>query len=411
MKVGPGVRAMDTPGVGPLPAGTPIPELPYTSPPSVADTLVSLGRTEDVAFSSSGRRLAVAALARNRIAVFDVGIASSRGDPPIVLTGGLELSSRALQQPHGVGFVDDDTLIVTSRESGVALFALPPGERDVRAHDVLPMARWPSDGATLFNVPGSVSVVRADGGECEILVCNNGGDTVTRHRLERHPGWVIRHSDVVLQRYLEIPDGVSVSRDRRWIAVSNHNTHSVLLYENSPALNAETAPDGVLRRVYYPHGLAFSVDGRYLFVADAGAPCLHIYARDPDEWRGVRHPVATVRLMTDAIFWRGRHSPAQGGPKGLDVDAGSQVVVVTSECQPLAFFGMRALLQHASAGCSAPEQRLLDTTYELTLLHERHQMTRRVREVIDGFQNSRSWRITAPLRHLTASWRRRRALR
>jgi DNA-binding beta-propeller fold protein YncE len=357
--------------------------------------------------SPSRRRLAVAALARNRIAVFDVDIASARGDTRIALTGGLELSSPALQQPHGVDFLDDDTLIVTSRGSGVAVFTLPPGDRDVRVHDVVPVACWPPGGATLFDVPGSVSVARADDDGCEILVCNNGGNTVTRHRLDRDAGWALGPGGVVLQRYLDIPDGVTVSANRRWIAVSNHNTHSVLLYENSSDLGAQTEPTGILRRVYYPHGLSFSADGRHLFVADAGAPCLHVYAQDPDEWRGVRHPVATVRLMTDAVFQRGRRSPAQGGPKGLDLDDGSGVVVVTSECQPLAFFDVPALLRHALDGRSVPEQRILDTRYELALLHERREMARTFTEVV----GSRSWRITAPLRRINSALRRHRSPR
>jgi hypothetical protein len=59
---------------------------------------------------------------------------------------------------------------------------------------------------------------------------------------------------------------------RRWFAVSNHETHSVLLYQQGPSLTADSEPDGILRCVTYPHGLRFSADGYHLFVADAGAP-------------------------------------------------------------------------------------------------------------------------------------------
>ena len=97
-------------------------------------------------------------------------------------------------------------------------------------------------------------------------------------------------SEVLLRKWLDIPDGVRLSPDRRWIAVSNHSTHDVLLYENVPSLNEHTDPDGILRRVRYPHGLRFSSDGRYLFVADPGAPDVHVYAEDSAGWWGVRHP-------------------------------------------------------------------------------------------------------------------------
>jgi DNA-binding beta-propeller fold protein YncE len=384
-------------------------ELQYTAPQSVTDAIGSLGRTEDVRFSPNNRRLAVASFHRNRIVVFDIDIASSLGATHVALTGGVELSSPALQWPHGVDFIDDDTLIVTSRRSDVALFKLPAGGRGVPSHEVLPIARWPADGTTLLNAPGSVAVTHVEEDVCEVLICNNNGHTVTRHLLDCDAGRAIRHSEILLQNYLNIPDGVSVSRDRRWLAVSNHTTHNVLLYENSPALNAAAEPDGILRRVYYPHGLRFSADGRHLFVADAGAPYLHIYAQDPDQWRGVRHPVATVRIMEDAVFERGRHNPEEGGPKGLDIDACSNVLVVTSECQPLAFFDVPALLQHASAGGPVREQRLLGISHELSLMQESRKLAGKAAEA-NALRNSISWRITAPLRRLNSILRRRTSL-
>ena len=267
----------------------------------------------------------MASFYRNRVVVFDVDIASSSGATQVALTGGVELSSSALQWPHGVDFLDDDTVIVTSRGRDVAFFELPPGNRDVRSLEVLPIARWPSDRTTLMNAPGSVAVSHVGDDGCEVLICNNDGHTVTRHLLDCDAGRAVRHSEILLQKYLDIPDGVSVSPDRRWIAVSNHATHHVLLYQNSPALSANAEPDGILRQASYPHGLRFSADGRHLFVADAGAPYLHIYAQDSDEWRGVRHPLATVRIMDDPMFERGRRNPEEGGPKGLDIDARSRV--------------------------------------------------------------------------------------
>jgi hypothetical protein len=241
---------------------------------------------------------------------------------------------------------------------------------------------------------------------CEVLICNNDGHTVTRHLLDCDAGRAIRNSEILLHKYLNIPDGVSVSLDRRWIAVSNHNTHNVLLYENSPALNSDAEPDGILRGAYYPHGLRFSADGRHLFVADAGAPYLHIYAQDPDQWRGVRNPLATVRIMDEAVFKRGRHNPEEGGPKGLDIDACSNILVVTSECQPLAFFDVPVLLQHAIAGGSAREQKILSISHELSLMEEIRKMMAEKAMEANALRNSISWRITAPLRRLKSIFRR-----
>ena len=193
-------------------------EIQYTAQQSVTDAVGSLGRTEDVRFSPSNRRLAVASFIRNRIVVFDIGIASSSGATQVALTGGVELSSPALRLPHGLDFIDDNTLIVTSRGSDVALFKLPPGEEIVRTHEVLPIARWPVNETTLLNTPSSVAVTGVEEDVGEVLICNNDGQTVTRHLLDRNADGALRNSEVLLHKYLNIPDGVSVSPDRRWIA-------------------------------------------------------------------------------------------------------------------------------------------------------------------------------------------------
>src|SRR5207247_5285061 len=141
-------------------------ESQYTSQQSVTDAVGCLGRTEDVRFSPSNRRLAVASYYRNRIVVFEIDIASSSGATQVALTGGVELSSPALRLPHGLDFIDDNPLIVTSRGSDVALFKLPPGEEIVRPHEVLPIARWPANGTTLLNTRSSVAITQVGEDGC-----------------------------------------------------------------------------------------------------------------------------------------------------------------------------------------------------------------------------------------------------
>jgi hypothetical protein len=411
-------------------------EIECTAPRSVHDVIASLGRTEDVCFSPNNRRLAVAAFTRDRIAVFDINIATSAAGPQVALTGGVELSSPTLNSPHGLDFLDEETLIVANRAGGVAMFKLPTGEVHARSCEVQPIQTWPAGGTSFLKSPSSVAVASVERGLCEILICNNSGHSVTRHHLDVGASCVVKSSEVLLRKWLDIPDGVRVSPDRRWIAVSNHGTHGVLLYENVPSLNEQADPDGILRRVHYPHGLRFSLDGRHLFVADAGAPDVHVYAEDGAGWWGVRHPAATIRIMDESLFLRGHQNPAEGGPKGLDIDAGSNVLVVTSECQPLAFFDVAALLERASAGNPVPtgspyaarlsgaidgqmddylydrsrrEQKALDVRYELNIMEHSNAMKTRAMEaeaLVDSMTESRSWRLTAPLRRLHSALRR-----
>ena len=44
--------------------------------------------------------------------------------------------------------------------------------------------------------------------------------------------------------------------------------------------------------------------------------------------------------MDDTVFGRGRNNPQEGGPKGIDIDPRGQVLAVTCEFQPLAFFDL-----------------------------------------------------------------------
>ena len=382
---------------------------PFTASRRVNDVVASIGRTEDLSFSPSNRRLAVAAFTRNRIVVFDIEITASAGGVRIALTGGLDLSSPLLRHPHGVDFLDDDAVIVTNRDGDAVTLAVPPGQPDVPAVDAPPIATWPAGPSKLLYAPGSVRV-SGDGNACEVLICNNDAHTITRHVLDRRTGGEPMRSEVLLRKYLDVPDGVNLSHDRRWIAVSNHTSHDVLVYENSPSLGADAEPHGILRGVCYPHGLCFTADGQHLLVADAGAPFIHVFERGADEWRGVRFAKASVRIIDPDVFSRGAYSPEEGGPKGLDIDATSSVVGVTSEGLPLAFFHLPALLEHAEATQSTLDQEARNFRHALWLAEATHLLATRARDngaLVRYLRGSWSWRITEPLRWIDSAWRRR----
>jgi DNA-binding beta-propeller fold protein YncE len=336
-----------------------------------------MGRTEDVRFSPDNRRLAVAAFNHHRIALFDVEITASAGTKQVALTGAVELSSPSFKYPHGVDFIDDETLVVASRFADVAIFKLPPRGSAAQAREVTPIEQLGAGAASLLNSPGSVAVVRR-ALQAELLICSNAGHSVTRHVVDRAAGCAIRRGEILLQKWLNLPDGVAASHDGSWIAVSNHNTHNVLLYDNTRPLHAGSLPDGALRCVHYPHGLRFAADGRHILVADAGAPFIHVYAQEGQGWGGVRNPAASIRIMDDARFVRGRSNPQEGGPKGIDIDRGGSVLVATSEHQPLAFFDLPALL-----ACAPASPQVLDVRYELGILEHADRLRARLHQAED----------------------------
>jgi len=402
-------------------------EIAYKAPPRVRDVIESIGRTEDIRFSPDGRRLAIAAFERNRLELFDVAIAASTAGTDVALERVVEISSPFLKLPHGLDFIDDTTLIVVNREGGACVFKLPRADAEVQECELSPVQTMDAGDLHGLDSPGSVRITGGRSGK-EILICNNLGNSVTRHVLDGGAGHALAGSDVLLRKWLDIPDGVSVSQDRQWIAISNHHTHNVLVYEYSASLGRDADPDGILRCAQYPHGLRFSSDDRHLFVADAGAPYIHVYARDDLGWGGVRNPVASIRVMDDARFERGRYNREEGGPKGIDIDPGMNVVVVTSECQPLAFFDLSPILEDADIGAHLAggdvrvaelpsrsdrgldrhrlpayrrEQQALQLRCELEAMERLRQARAeaiKARAERSAMQKSWSWRVTAPLR-------------
>ncbi len=309
----------------------------FVASQSVLDVVGSLGRTEDVRFSPSNRRLAVAGYLKNRITVFEVSTEVTQNSKTIVLTDATQITSASLNSIHGLDFIDDDKILVANRDGHACIFELPEAAGGI--HELTPVAAIDSHGIIS---PGSVAVIKKGPGIYEALICNNYVHKITRHVLDLRTGLSIQNSGILLKKWLNIPDGICVSND--WVAVSNHNTRAVLLYKTNPSLNASSDPHAILRRTKYPHGVRFSPDDRFILVADGGAPFVNIYERQGSGWRGVCDPTLSVRVLSDEEFKRGHSIRAEGGPKGVDINA-MNIIVTTCETQPLAFFDLDEILK------------------------------------------------------------------
>ena len=386
-------------------------QLNYTAPENVRASIAALGRTEDVKFSPDNNRLAVASFLRNQIAIFEIRLDDSPNGKQVSLRDVTVISSAYLSQPHGIDFIDNGTIIVANRTGDARIFELPSNGGD---YDLVPLEIIRS--GEVVDGPGAVTIARREGGCCEALICNNFSNKVTKHLIDLTGNWPVDSSQILLRKWLNWPDGVSVSDP--WIAISNHHSHNVFLYDSGTSLNEYSEPDGILRCAHFPHGLRFTPDDRFILVADSGAPYVHIYARDESGWRGVRSPFKSVRVLSDEDFLRGHMC----GPKGLDIDGSMSTLVTTCKVQPLAFFPLAEILEwisllqenggkgtaslgeelHASYETHGQAQGALEIKYEL----KRHEVAYQLRQALAAVTNSQSWRYTAPLRGMYSFLRR-----
>jgi hypothetical protein len=399
-------------------------ELALEAPPSVRDQIAAIGSGEDLCFRSDGRCLALADYTGCGLVFFLINRVDPAEGPRIVVSQSVCLTSPELIDPHGLTFLGDHHLVVGNRSGHLIVYRLGEDHNGL-PHSLTALKIIPAGEGLLLHGPGSLDA-RALRPDCyELLVCSNWSDSVSRFLLHITDEIRVLEEDLLFRRWIDLPDGIDIAPQGRWVATSSHYTQSVLLHDIHEWLSPHTDPQGVLRGLAYPHGVRFSHDGKFLFVADAGAPYVHIYHQPDGDWRGIHDPLLSALTMEESLFRRGQINPQEGGPKGLAIDPSGRVLVTCCKLQPLAFFdlaGFTASIVHppglceiASSGSDQHEVGSLAVRLELEL-QQRHaasahqlaenqeHLNRSTRsrehlaEELEAILRSRSWGLTAPLR-------------
>ncbi|HEY7112439.1 MAG TPA: hypothetical protein VIA45_05850 [Thermoanaerobaculia bacterium] len=324
--------------------------LEYEAPNEVQAVIAGIGRTEDLALSPDNRRLVILDYFGKRLFVFSLRIEAAGMAPRVTLSDFAIMHSGSLREAHGVAFLGNDHIAVCNRSGDVCLYGIPVSGLDPRERTAEPLARIPGHGLFSARVltPGSVASHEVARNRYRLLVCNNTWNAITAHRVSLGESIRIHNEGILIESRLKIPDGISISRDGAWIAVSNHVDGEVLVYENRPGLRRRTPPSASLGGLVCPHGVRFTADGRVL-VADAGSQYLHAFERTNGSWKDVPQPTTSVRVVDDDTFYAGRYDSREGGVKGIEVDRADRVLMTTHKRDVLAFYDLTGLLSRADA--------------------------------------------------------------
>jgi DNA-binding beta-propeller fold protein YncE len=233
--------------------------------PDVEPLLAALYRTEDVAVAPDGRRVVIPSFFGDHLLLVDLDIDRTTADqtPILRVSDPTVVQCESLRYPHGVGFVDDRTVLVANRGSELSAIEVPPGAMPRAVAFRTARVIIGTDDPVPVRAPSSLAL-HTENGLCEVLVCNNASHEVTRYVLDVDDGLHVIEREVLIGDGLAVPDGIAVSPSRRWIAVSNHDTHEVFVFAYEPEAVQPVRRVGTLRGANYPHGLRFADDDRMI---------------------------------------------------------------------------------------------------------------------------------------------------
>ena len=330
--------------------------LDYEATPAIQNSINSMGRTEDIVFSPDERFFAIAEFLDNRIRIFETSIKGEGTEQIIKITKILTITSPNIRLPHGITFLDSDHIVIANRRGDANLFQRPTESAEIAEVELTPLVTF--QGRRLLGkiwTPGSVASYKLSEKKYRVFVCNNYSHSILSFVVDLSKKVRVKNNGILIKAGINIPDGISISPNKKWVAISNHGTNEVLIYRLTPTLNWLSAhlgtilnrfssPVGRLTGVSYPHGLRFSADGTKIFVADAGEPFLNVYQSSNQDWNGHFEPTKRIKILDDETFGKEKNNPMEGGIKGLSFANGHQLLATTTQHQVLSFYSVNELL-------------------------------------------------------------------
>lgn len=374
--------------------------------------LSQLGRTEDLHLSPNGNKLAIAGYVLNEIYIFELRN-SEKSNKQIHLNCFLRIQSPDLKNPHGVFWLDDSTIAVANREDATCIFKLP--KKFTKKNYLIslnPISKINCDNIDHLMTSSCICADTSQTGLNELLICSNYAHYVTHHLLDAN--YAVIGSATLLKDGLNVPDGVAISANKKWISISNHDDHTIFVYQNHIELNPQSKPNAVLHGVGYPHGIKFFGNDHYIFVTDAGSPFVFIFFNPSPNWQGKFYPCSKIKIMNDKMFNRCHTSHQEGGNKGLYIDDKRGLLMISCEQIPLACFDINIIInqlknktthENISFSLLDDKDKLMRIAKNIrtdSLRNKTHfeEQLNTLKNTINDLLESKSWKITSVLRFI-----------
>jgi DNA-binding beta-propeller fold protein YncE len=298
--------------------------------------LVSPGKSErfeGLAFSTSGKVLAVATADTNAVLLFRCGPDGRFEKTPSRRIDGLDY-------PHDVSFSSSgsvELLAIAQRTGAIPLYRIDETQSSLPAERV-------------FEISGAGSKLSFSDGVAFVpphndwlAACNLATNSISFYpRLSQSPVRFAVTPEYELTHWsMADPDGLAFSQCGTWLAVANHGNNSISVFSRRSKMLSmgklrygpepiSHIADGNLR---YPHSVAFTPRTNHLVVTNAGGNFMRAYGPSKGRFRlNWNQPSATQVTVADNSLFESvnAENKMEGGPKGLAIH-GNTIAVCSPE--------------------------------------------------------------------------------
>ena len=276
---------------------------------------------EGIAYSASGRLLAVAAAGGCAVVVYRRAGNGRFGATPYCR---LTVGDGVLEYAHDVTFarVDGREILAVIQRGGFLSAWRVEETADSAAFAPL-LQRVALEGMAYTD---ALAFMPPDNGYLAVVAFWTGVIRFYRGQFNAGGDYVLTAQASFQSDGLTEVDGIAFSADGEWLATTSHATQSVVVFRRSSARGEppvyDPAPAAIIgdAALFYPHSLAFCRDANHLVVTSAGANTIGIYAAEPepDGGRWTQSSIASVQYLPRDVFDAvNQANPMEGGGKGV----------------------------------------------------------------------------------------------